>query len=120
MIRLLCHGLTGLIVLTLLTVSTAACGFAHRPPSSEAEAIAAAALAGLDVTDVCAGSRGDVHGLMPDPGCHTDSAVRLMPAPGGVHAARFVRVRAVPAPRESRAVRPVLDPGRGWRAPPLA
>lgn len=118
MIRLLRHGLAGLIVLTMLTVSTAACGFAHRAPSAEAERIAAAALAGLDVADVCAGERGDIHGLTPDAGCHLDGAVRLLPAPGAVRAARFIRVRTVPAPRESRAIRPVLDPGRGWRAPP--
>lgn len=44
----------------------------------------------------------------------------LPDAPQSLADVNYVFVATVIAPRESRAIRTVLDPARGMRAPPLA
>jgi hypothetical protein len=98
-----------------------ATGFAHRLPSTDDAALAAYALAGGDIADLCGDLDGD--GL-PDhgdcPACQIAGGADLPPASPTLRNADLAFVAQVVAPRESRAVRAVLDPARGLRAPPLA
>jgi hypothetical protein len=110
-----------LFLVAAVTLALAATGFAHRVAAPEDASLQAFLLAGGDVGDLCADTDGD--GL-PDhgdcPACHIMAAVDLPSATLGLRDADLVFVAAVVAPRESRAVRAVLDPARGMRAPPLA
>lgn len=107
-----------MVALTLALVAT---GFAHRLPSSDQLALQSYVLAGGNLGDLCGDADGD--GL-PDrsdcPACHIAGAMDL-PAPvTTIRDADLVFVAEVVAPRESRAIRAVLDPARGLRAPPRA
>lgn len=78
--------------------------------------------AGGDLADLCAtgGDEGDRKAQADCPACRI-LADPLVPTLVPVRRdADLVRVAAVDAPRESRAVRPILDPAHGLRAPPLA
>jgi hypothetical protein len=110
-----------LMLLAALTVALVATGFAHRMPSSSDASLSAYALAGGDIADLCGDLDGD--GL-PDhadcPACHIAGSADLPPTGHTLRDADLAFVAQVVAPRESRAVRSVLDPARGLRAPPLA
>jgi hypothetical protein len=110
-----------LILVAALTVALVATGFAHRLPSTDDTALAAYALAGGDIADLCGDLDGD--GL-PDhadcPACQIAGGADLPPTTLTLRDADLAFVAQVVAPRESRAVRSVLDPARGLRAPPLA
>jgi hypothetical protein len=77
--------------------------------------------AGGDIADLCGDLDGD--GL-PDhgdcPACQIAGSADLPPTTLTLRDADLAFVAQVVAPRESRAVRSVLDPARGLRAPPLA
>ena len=111
------HYITG----AALTVALVATGFAHRLPSTDDAALSAYALAGGDIADLCGDLDGD--GL-PDhgdcPACQIAGGADLPPTALTLRDADLAFVAQVVAPRESRAVRAVLDPARGLRAPPLA
>lgn len=110
-----------LILLTALTVALVATAFAHRMPSGDDTALQAFVLAGGDLADLCTDPDGDgPAAAVHCPACQIAGAVYLPPASLGLRDADLIFVAAVVAPRESRAVRAVLDPARGMRAPPLA
>jgi hypothetical protein len=111
----------GLLLVAFITLALVATGFSHRALSSEDVALQSYLLSGGDLADLCADANGD--GL-PDhlecPACHIVAAAGLPDAELTLQAADLVFVAKVVAPRESRALRTVLDPARGMRAPPLA
>lgn len=110
-----------LIIIAATTVALVATGFAHRAPSSDDAALEAFVLAGGNMADACAGADGDRPSDRGDcPACHIAGGALLPPATPAVHDADLIFVAEVVAPRESRAVRSVLDAARGLRAPPLA
>jgi hypothetical protein len=108
-------------ILVTLTLSLVATGFAHRVPTASDSLVQSYLLAGGELADLCAGDNGDG---MPDRGdclvCHIAAVAELPDAGMAVLDADLAFVAKVVAPRESRALRPVLDPARGMRAPPLA
>ena len=114
---------TGTIELALLSMLVAALmvsGAAHRMQSADSMALDAFVLAGGDLADLCdaPGSNG-VGGQSDCPACHVAGTAEV-PAPGLVpRTAELIVKAAVTAPRESRAQRPVRDPGHAMRAPPL-
>lgn len=108
-------------ILVTLTLSLVATGFAHRIPTASDTLLQSYLLAGGDLAELCADDNGDG---MPDHGdcpvCHIAATADLPDAGLTVFDADLVFVAKVVAPRESRALRTVLDPARGMRAPPLA
>ena len=109
------------VLVTVMTLALVATGFAHRIPTAQDAMIQSYVLAGGDLADLCADTNGD--GL-PDhadcPACHIVASAELLDADLTLHDADLAFVAKVVAPRESRALRMVLDPARGMRAPPLA
>lgn len=108
----------GLMLVMVLTIATAFAGLAHRAPALDDQARLSATLAGYDLADLC----GDLpagHGSTC-PFCTLVSPPPVAGAGGLLRAADLRLVAEVVAPRESRAVRPVLDPALGMRAPPVA
>ncbi len=107
--------------MAVLTLALVATGFAHRVPTVQDAFLQSYVLAGGSLADLCADIDGD--GL-PDygdcPACHIVAAADLPDAGLTFHDADLAFVAKVISPRESRAVRTVLDPARGMRAPPLA
>ena len=112
-------GLIGLVLVLALTVSTALLGFAHRVPSPKDEALAAYALTGLSTADIC-GNGPDAKASRDCPVCHLVGSGSLPEVALRAQEAELRLIAVVAAPRESRAVRPVLDPAHGLRAPPVA
>lgn len=107
-------------LLSLLMVSLTAIGFAHRMPTVSDAAIEAYLLAGGSAADFCGGSDGEGNHTNVDcPACHIAGTAML---PGGLEKvidAELVFVAKVVAPRASKALRNILDPAHGVRAPPL-
>jgi hypothetical protein len=110
-----------IVLIFALTVALVAAGYGHRMPSANDSMIEAFLLSGGSLADLCADTNGD--GL-PDhgdcPACHIVASAGLPDAGLTFHEADLAFVAKVVAPRENRAVRVVLDPARGMRAPPLA
>jgi hypothetical protein len=107
--------------LVTLAVAFAATGFAHRIPTVEDAFLQSYLLAGGDLADLCMDADGDGLPEHADcPACHIVATADLPGANLTLHDADLAFVAKVVAPRESRAVRGVLDPARGMRAPPLA
>lgn len=110
-----------LVLMLALIVALVATGFGHRIPSSNDSMIEAFVLSGGSLADLCADTDGN--GL-PDhgdcPACHIVASADLPEADLTLRDADLAFVAKVVAPRESRALRMVLDPARGMRAPPLA
>lgn len=108
-------------ILVTMTLSLVATGFAHRVPTASDSLLQSYLLAGGDLTELCADANGDG---IPDHGdcpvCHIAATADLPDAGMTVLDADLAFVAKVVAPRESRALRAVLDPARGLRAPPLA
>lgn len=119
--RSMAHSLRRLMILAALSIALVATGFAHRIPSADETAMQAFLVAGGEPSILCGEMDGD--GL-PDhgdcPACQIVGGADLPPSTLGLHDTELIFVAAVVAPRESRAVRGVLDPARGLRAPPLA
>ncbi|HEY0213473.1 MAG TPA: hypothetical protein VGC40_07795, partial [Paenirhodobacter sp.] len=111
--------LTGIAVVTLLVASTAMAGFAHRAPSVQEQQILAAALSGLDIVDICAGTEGNLHFGNHCPACHMGDGAVIPPRLHITMDAELRFVAKVVAPRENKSVRMVLDPAHGLRAPPV-
>ena len=108
-------------VVAAFAIALTVTGFGHRIPSQADAAEQAYVLAGGDLADIC----GDIDGDgLPDhadcPACHIVATADLPASNLTLHDADLAFVAKVVAPRESRAVRVVLDPARGMRAPPLA
>ena len=111
--------ITLMAIAALLTLALVATGFGHRMPTAQdAQLEVIAQMGGL--SDICADLNGD--GIPDDdcPVCHLNGSADLPSAPPSVQKADLAFVTQVIAPRESRAIRTVLDPARGLRAPPLA
>ena len=108
-------------ILAVLTFALVATGFAHRIPTVQDAFLQSYVLAGGSLADLCADIDGDGladHGDCP--ACHIVASADLPDAGLTFHDADLAFVAKVISPRESRAVRVVLDPARGMRAPPLA
>lgn len=110
-----------LAVMVVLALALVATGFGHRMPSAGDLAQESYILAGGDLAGLC----GDADGNgLPDhidcPACHLTGNALPPDAPPALRDAGLVLLATVTAPRESRAARPVRDPARGLRAPPLA
>lgn len=119
---MLCYALSTLhrvLLLAALTVALTATGFAHRVPSPQDGALAFALANGADTSDFCGGSPGtdpDMSGHCPacqitasgELGRGADRVVALQPA---------VRGKVV-APRQTIALRRILDPSHGPQGPP--
>jgi hypothetical protein len=117
----LVRSLQRLLVLAALTVALVATGFAHRLPSADDAALQAFLLTGGDLADLCSDADGDGRADHDDcPACQIAGGADLPPATLRLRDADLVFVATIVAPRESRAVRRILDPSRGLRAPPLA
>lgn len=119
------HGIRGAGLIALLTVALVATAFAHRIPSASDMAsdmaIEAYVVAGGDISDICGDPGSDGKATHRDcPACQIVGSAMLPDAPQTIIHVDYIHVATVVAPRESRAVRSVLDPARGMRAPPLA
>ncbi|HEY0275009.1 MAG TPA: hypothetical protein VGC31_02905 [Paenirhodobacter sp.] len=111
--------LSGIALTVMFAASAAMLGFGHKAPSLLEQQIVTAALSGYDVADICAGAQGDVHYGSHCPACHIGDGADV-PAPVAlVMDAELRFVAKIVAPRESRALRTVLDPAHGVRAPPF-
>lgn len=121
MCKRILHGIRGVGLIALLTVALVATAFAHRIPNPSDIAIEAYVLAGGDISDICGDLRSDGKATHRDcPACHIFGSAMLPDAQQNIIHVDYVYVATVIAPRENRAVRSVLDPARGMRAPPLA
>ncbi len=110
-----------LMLLAAITFALVATGFSHRIPSPDDLALQVFAMSGGDLSDICADTDGDGNPDHGDcPACHIAGSADLPTAVSGVHDANLAFETAIVAPRESRAVRAVLNPAHGMRAPPLA
>lgn len=113
----LCRG----IALAVITLALAGVGSVHPAPGSDAPQIEAFVLAGGSLADLCTDADGDG---MPDhgdcPACHTTTAATPPALSLRLRDADLAFAAKVVAPRESRAIRPALDPAHGLRAPPVA
>lgn len=121
MMRLVRTGSIGLALLSVLVAALMFPGAAHRVPTADGIALDAFVLAGGDLAGLCDEAGGSGSGGQSDcPACHVAGTAEV-PAPGLVpRKAELLVKAAVTAPRESRAQRPVRDPGHAMRAPPLA
>lgn len=118
--RALRINLTGILMMLTMAVSMALLGFAHRAPAAQDQAIAVAALSGMDISDICAGTAGDLHGAADCPLCHIGGGSDL-PQPVALSFDADLRVaQKIVLVRESRAPRMIRDPAHGLRAPPRA
>ena len=111
--------ITLLALVGVLTLALAATGFGHRlPTAQQAQLEIIAQMGGL--AEICADLNGD--GIPADecPVCHLTGGAALPPTLPAAKPADLVLLAVVLAPRESRAIRAVLDPAHGLRAPPLA
>ncbi|QYZ69554.1 hypothetical protein [Neotabrizicola shimadae] len=109
-----------LVLMFILTAALIATGFGHRMPSANDSMIDAFLLSGGSLADLC----GDTDGNgLPDhgdcPACHIVASAELPDANLTLNDVDLAFVAKVIAPGESRALRTVLDPARGMRAPPL-
>lgn len=112
---------SGLALVAALTLALVATGFGHRAPSAGDQLLAAYALAGGDLADLCGDIDGDGVADRGDcPACHISANAALPENAPALRRADLIHVATVVAPRESRALRVVRDPARGKRAPPLA
>ena len=115
------HNIHGAFLIALLTLALVATGFAHRIPGTSDTAIEAYVAGGGALSELCSDLGADGKEMHADcPVCHIVGSAMLPDAPQSVAAVNYVYVATVVAPRESRAIRTVLDPARGMRAPPLA
>ena len=113
--------LSRLLILVAFTLSVLAMGVAHRIPSPDDLAAESFVLAGGDLAEICgdAGTDG-THAGRDCPACQLVGSIDAVPVTVALREADLVLVAKVVAPRESRAVRVVLDLSHGLRAPPLA
>lgn len=108
-------------MVALLAVALVAVAFAHRFPQPSGPDIGAYMLAGGAVSDICGAPGNDGQAGGPHcPACQITGTAALPGAPQDIAEADHAFVMRVVAPRESRAIRTVLDPARGKRAPPVA
>lgn len=110
----------GIVLSLMLALTMGLVGFGHRAPSLTDEALAAYALQGIALADLCGDDGTGLHGDGSCPACHIAGSIAL-PSPVAIDRdVEFRFVAEVVAPRESRALRVVLDPAHGTRAPPAA
>jgi hypothetical protein len=109
---------SGVVLTLFLALTMGLVGFAHRAPSLSDEAVAAYALQGVALADLC----GEDGKAMADgggcPACHVAAGITLPSPLRLLRQAELRLVATVIAPRESRALRIALNPAHGSRAPP--
>ncbi len=122
MIGIMRQRFAGFVLLMVLATALVALGFAHRMPTTNDAELAAYEQLGGDVADLCGTDlNGDGQAGQGDcPACHIVAAAMVPDNTLSLRDADLILIATVIAPRENRAVRPVLDPARGMRAPPLA
>lgn len=116
-----CRIIHRMILITAMSLALVAAGFVRPAPTAGDAVLHAYLLAGGSVAELCADTDGD--GLPDHDDCPTCRLVAPATVPQVMPALRdadLVFVARVVAPRESRAVREVLDPARGTRGPPFA
>lgn len=110
-----------LFLLAVLTVALVATGFGHRLATADNPELQAYLGAGGELSQLCADADAPGRPAHGDcPACHIVAGADLPPRSSDLRDADLLLVATVIAPQESRAVRQVLDPARGLRAPPLA
>ncbi|MFT3689097.1 hypothetical protein [Paenirhodobacter sp.] len=102
----------------VLLAGLAAMGFAHRAPSVAEARLAAAELEGVSAADLCGDLSQPYHHDCP--ACHLSGPVPVPGAAGAVWHAPLRLLAVLRFAGENETVRPVRDPARGLRAPPLA
>ena len=108
-------------LVAILTVGLISTGFGHQMPVKANTALDAYVQAGGDASAICGEMDTSGKGTQKDcPACHILAGLMLPDALLSLVDADLIFVATVIAPRESRALLPVLDPGHGMRAPPLA
>ncbi len=110
----------GVLLTLILALTLGLVGFGHRAPSLTDEAIEAYALQGITLADLCGDDGNGMPGDGSCPACHISGSIALPPPVAIRRDAEFRFVAEVVAPRESRALRVVMDPAHGTRAPPAA
>lgn len=115
----LTHGLIRLAATLLLILALAATGFAHRAPSAQDATVQLAqAMGGL--SGFCGHvPTGDRPGHVKCPACQLTDTVAL-PPPATLPGSAPRLLAAVATATVQNPFRPVLDPARASRAPPLA
>jgi len=112
-------GLHRALVVVALTVALIATGFGHRMGVQQDEALAFAVANGLTAADICGDDMGG--GSLGGAGClacQITGSADLPPAAKGLIELDLAFVATVIAPRETRAVVRVLDPGHSPQGPP--
>lgn len=108
-----------LAITLALAVALIATGFAHRVPAPQDPALAFALANGATLADFCGDDPGTgAHGVDCLACQITGSAVP--PAPGPLVALELAFHAKVTAPRKTRALARILDPGHGPQGPPAA
>ena len=102
----------------LLAIAFAATGLGHRLSTAEAAQLDVIAQMGGGVIELCSDLNGDGLPDDPCPLCHLGSPAVVPVGAATAYRADFAILLHDMAPRASRAVRPVLDPAHGLRAPP--
>ncbi len=112
--------LSRLLLLLAVTVSLTATGFAHKLPDAQDQALAFALATGAGPDDLC----GDMPGSSLHGGsclaCQIAASADLPPLTRLLIDADLAFVASVIAPRETRALARVLDPGHSPQGPPAA
>jgi hypothetical protein len=113
------------LLLVALAVALTATGFAHRMPTAadgaEDSALAFALANGAQASDFCGNLPGsDRAGSLHCPACQITASVDLPPATGKLITLELAFHARVIAPRETRALRSILDPAHSPQGPPTA
>ena len=115
------HALHRVALLVALTVALVATGFAHRVPSVEDEALAAALRNGVSLNDFCGENPGKVlHAGAECQACQITGAADLPPLTGAQIDLELAFHAEVVAPREASSLRQPTDPAHPPQGPPVA
>jgi len=104
----------------LLAGALVATAFAHKVPNASEARLQAYALAGGDISSICAETgSGDTQSHADCLACHIIGSAVLLGAPQSPIQANFVVVATLAPPQERRATHAALNVAHGARAPPI-
>jgi hypothetical protein len=112
-----CHA----VAVAIMVLALAGVGAVHSVSQSESPQVEAFLLTGGSLADLCADTDGDGmpdHGECPE--CQVGAATAVPAIAMPLQEVDLAFVAKVVAPKESRAIRKVLNPANGLRAPPVA